>query len=119
MSEHRTFSFGQRSTTLVLIDVILFLVESCPGRTQAQLADAIFGRKAYQQRANPDADGDAALYQTDKRLQQKTGKSRAHGRALCPLVQLRSHPQDAADNACNGSRDRQPAMFDGGCCSAG
>jgi hypothetical protein len=53
MSEHQTFSFGRRST-LVLIDVILFLVESCPGRTEAQIAEAIFGSKAYQQRVNPD-----------------------------------------------------------------
>jgi hypothetical protein len=54
MSEqHRTFMFGQRSK-LTLIDVILFLVETCPGRTEAELAEAIFGKKAYQQRVNPD-----------------------------------------------------------------
>ena len=44
-----------------------------------------------------DADGDASVYPADQRVQQEARKPRAHGRALCALVQLRPHPQDAAD----------------------
>ena len=35
-------------------EVLLFLIKNGPGRTESQLAQAIFGRKAYQQRVNSD-----------------------------------------------------------------
>ena len=35
-------------------EVLLFLIENGPGRTERQLAEAIFGCKAYQQRVNSD-----------------------------------------------------------------
>lgn len=35
-------------------DVVAFLIEKGPGRTEAELAEAIFGDKAYQQRVNQD-----------------------------------------------------------------
>lgn len=35
-------------------DVLLFLIENGPGRTEAQLAEAIFGSAGYQQRVNGD-----------------------------------------------------------------
>lgn len=39
---------------LTLSDVLLFLVQHGPGRTEAELAEAIYGDKAYQQRVNGD-----------------------------------------------------------------
>jgi hypothetical protein len=42
-----------------------------------------------------------------------TGKPHAHGRALYRLVQLRPHPQDAADVAGDGGRDFRSALVDG------
>lgn len=39
---------------IVLADVLLFLIEKGPGRTEAQLAEAIFGNSGYQQRVNGD-----------------------------------------------------------------
>jgi hypothetical protein len=38
----------------MLSDVLLFLIEKGPGRTEAQLAEAIYAGKAYQQRVNQD-----------------------------------------------------------------
>ena len=35
-------------------EVLLFLIESGPGRTEAELAEAIFGEAGYQQRVNGD-----------------------------------------------------------------
>ena len=35
-------------------DVLLFLIENGPGRTEMELAQAIFGRDGYQQRVNSD-----------------------------------------------------------------
>lgn len=35
-------------------DVLLFLIENGPGRTETELAQAIFGRDGYQQRVNSD-----------------------------------------------------------------
>lgn len=35
-------------------DVLEFLVKNGPGRTEAELADAIFGKAGYQQRVNQD-----------------------------------------------------------------
>ena len=35
-------------------DVLLFLIENGPGRTEAELAEAIFGKQGYQQRVNSD-----------------------------------------------------------------
>ena len=61
-----------------------------------------------------DADGDATFHEAHKRILEEVRKSCAHGRALCALVQLRSHPQDAADLAGDGCRDRKSAMVDGG-----
>lgn len=40
--------------TITIADVLLFLIEKGPGRTEAQLAEAIFGSRAYQQRVNQD-----------------------------------------------------------------
>ena len=37
-----------------LADVLVFLIEKTPGRTEAQLADAVFGDSGYQQRVNGD-----------------------------------------------------------------
>lgn len=37
---------------LTLADVLMFLIEKGPGRTEAELAEAIFGDRAYQQRVN-------------------------------------------------------------------
>lgn len=34
--------------------VLLFLIENGPGRTETELAQAIFGRDGYQQRVNSD-----------------------------------------------------------------
>jgi len=39
---------------LTLADVLLFLIEKGPGRTESELAEAIFGDRAYQQRVNQD-----------------------------------------------------------------
>ena len=39
---------------MILADVLLFLVENGPDRTAAELAVAVFGHKAYQQRVNQD-----------------------------------------------------------------
>ena len=38
-----------------------------------------------------DENGDAPLHPADERVQQEARKPRAHGRALCALVQLRAH----------------------------
>ena len=35
-------------------DVLLFLIRKRPGRTEAELAEAIFGEHGYQQRVNED-----------------------------------------------------------------
>lgn len=35
-------------------DVLLFLIDNGPGRTETELAQAIFGNEAYQQRVNSD-----------------------------------------------------------------
>ena len=35
-------------------EVLLFLIEHGPGRTEAELANAIFGESGYQQRVNGD-----------------------------------------------------------------
>lgn len=37
-----------------LSDVLDFLIRSCPGRSERQLAEAIFGANGYQQRVNQD-----------------------------------------------------------------
>lgn len=39
---------------ITLRDAIVFLVQHGPGRTEAELAGAIFGKAGYQQRVNPD-----------------------------------------------------------------
>ncbi len=39
---------------MVQIDVIAFLIEKGPGRTEAELAEAIFADRASQQRVNQD-----------------------------------------------------------------
>lgn len=36
------------------IDVLAYLIRTAPGRTEAQLAEAIHGDAAYQQRVNQD-----------------------------------------------------------------
>ena len=40
--------------SLVIADVLLFLIENGPGRTETELAEAIFGGQGYQQRVNGD-----------------------------------------------------------------
>jgi hypothetical protein len=40
--------------TLTIMDVLAFLIEKGPGRTEAELAEAIFGSAGYQQRVNQD-----------------------------------------------------------------
>jgi hypothetical protein len=50
----QTFTFGGGRSKLILADVIVFLVENGPGRTEEALAAAIFGKSGYQQRVNPD-----------------------------------------------------------------
>jgi hypothetical protein len=42
------------SATITIGDTLRFIIESGPGRTEVQLADAIFGREGYQQRVNGD-----------------------------------------------------------------
>ena len=42
------------TSDLRIIDVLRFLIEKGPGRTESQLAEAIFGASAYQQRVNQD-----------------------------------------------------------------
>ena len=37
-----------------IADVLLFLIENGPGRTETELAEAIFGKAGYQQRVNGD-----------------------------------------------------------------
>ena len=37
-----------------LLDVLLFLIDKGPGRTEAELAEAVFVDQAYQQRVNQD-----------------------------------------------------------------
>ena len=39
---------------VTLGDVLLFLIEKGPGRTEAELAEAVYADKAYQQRVNQD-----------------------------------------------------------------
>jgi hypothetical protein len=39
---------------LTISEVLLFLVEKGPGRTERELAEAIYGHGAYQQRVNQD-----------------------------------------------------------------
>lgn len=36
------------------MDVLQYLIEKGPGRTEAELAEAIFGKHGYQQRVNGD-----------------------------------------------------------------
>jgi hypothetical protein len=43
-----------REPALTIRKVLLFLIENGPGRTQVELAQAIFGERAYQQRVNQD-----------------------------------------------------------------
>src|SRR5205823_14648885 len=45
---------------------------------------------------------DAAVHAADKRLLKEVAKPRVHGCAVCALVQLRPHPQDATDLARDG-----------------
>ncbi len=40
--------------TITITDALQFLIENGPGRTEAQLADALFGAEGYQQRVNQD-----------------------------------------------------------------
>jgi hypothetical protein len=42
------------SDALRIMDVLRFLIEKGPGRTEAQLAEALFGGSAHQQRVNQD-----------------------------------------------------------------
>jgi hypothetical protein len=42
------------SETITIADVLQYLIENGPGRTEAQLAEAIFGSAGYQQRVNSD-----------------------------------------------------------------
>jgi hypothetical protein len=39
---------------MIIADVLIFLIEKGPGRTEVELAEAIFGSGAYQQRVNQD-----------------------------------------------------------------
>ena len=39
---------------MTITEVLEFLITNGPGRTEAQLADAIFDKNAYQQRVNED-----------------------------------------------------------------
>jgi hypothetical protein len=51
----QTSTFGGRAgrrSELKQIDVLLYLVENGPGRTQPELARAIHGPKGYQQQVN-------------------------------------------------------------------
>ena len=38
--------------SISIANVLLFLIENGPGRTESELAEAIFGREGYQQRVN-------------------------------------------------------------------
>jgi len=38
--------------TLTILDVVQFLIENGPGRTQRELSQAIFGEQGYHQRVN-------------------------------------------------------------------
>ena len=40
--------------SITIADALLFLIENGPGRTESELAEAIFGREGYQQRVNGD-----------------------------------------------------------------
>lgn len=46
----------ERRFVLIQKDVLIFLIEKCPGRSEQQLSEAIFGSKGngYQQRVNQD-----------------------------------------------------------------
>jgi hypothetical protein len=37
-----------------IADVLVFLIENGPGRTEAELAEAMFGKHGYQQQVNGD-----------------------------------------------------------------
>ena len=39
---------------VTLADVLTFLIKNGPGRTEAQLAEAVFADRGYQQRVNQD-----------------------------------------------------------------
>lgn len=45
---------SMETKTIHISDALRFLIENGPGRTEAQLAEAIFGRDGYQQRVNGD-----------------------------------------------------------------
>jgi hypothetical protein len=66
----QTFTFGGgtgRRSKLILADVLLYLVENGPGRTEAELAKAIFGPEAYQLRVNQDCNRLASAGEIDRR----------------------------------------------------
>jgi hypothetical protein len=52
---------------ITLADVLQFLIENGPGRTEAQLAEAIFGNLGYQQRVN----GDCRLLESQGRVERR------------------------------------------------
>jgi len=57
MQTFTTSTSGRRAvrvSKLKQIDVLLHLVENGPGRTETELAQAIFGHKGYRQQVNPD-----------------------------------------------------------------
>ena len=57
MQTFTTSTSGRREvrlSKLKQIDVLLHLVENGPGRTETELAQAIFGHKGYRQQVNPD-----------------------------------------------------------------
>ena len=41
---------------LMQVDVLEYLISRCPGRTEIELARAIYGERAYQQLVNQDCD---------------------------------------------------------------
>jgi hypothetical protein len=52
MERFNSSNRGARRSELRLANVLVYLVENGPGRTETQLAEAIFADKAYQQRVN-------------------------------------------------------------------
>ena len=53
--------------SITIADALLFLIENGPGRTESELAGAIFGREGYQQRVN----GDCNLLVDRKRVERR------------------------------------------------
>src|SRR5580704_7071628 len=90
-------------------------IASEPARTRSPAAPIPgTSRRGTRSGRTDNADEHAAVHPAHKRLLEEAAKPRIHGCAVCPLVQFRPYPQDAADLTRDGGRDREPALVDGG-----